>query len=508
MLDSSQLDTVSGVSTVAHAELLSGAQASVSIKRRQSILFVTSEIADYIKAGGLGEVSAALPRALRHHYDVRILIPGYRQVLSQIGDVEEIARLPASFGIPACGLGRGTTQDGLTVYVLLCPELYDRDGSPYVDIFGADWTDNDIRFARLGLAAADIACGNGDPLWRADLLHLNDWPSGLASAYLAWRGQRIPTILTIHNLAYQGNFDRNRLPHLGIPDAAFQMNGVEFYGRLSFLKAGIFYSSHITTVSSTYAQEITRPEFGCGLDGLLRTRAEEGRLDGIINGIDASWDPSTDPYLVSRFSAENFRGKRANANNVRRSFGLDISSGPLFAVVSRLVHQKGVDLAISAAEAIVSQGGQIAVIGQGEARFEAELKALSSRHPGSVGVRIGYDEGDARRMYAGSDFLLMPSRFEPCGLSQMYAQRFGSLPIAHRTGGLADTIEDGVTGFLFGEPSLSRFKDAIRRGLETFRSRSRLTAMRRAAMNRPHGWDRSASRYQDVYERACQAALA
>lgn len=508
MLDLSQLDTVSGVSTLAHAELLSGAQASVSIKRRQSILFVTSEIADYIKAGGLGEVSAALPRALRHHYDVRILIPGYRQVLSQIGDVEEIAQLPASFGIPACGLGRGTTQDGLTVYVLLCPELYDRDGSPYVDIFGADWNDNDIRFARLALAAADIACGNGDSLWRADLLHLNDWPSGLASAYLAWRGQRIPTILTIHNLAYQGNFDRSRLPHLGIPDAAFQMNGVEFYGKLSFLKAGIYYSSHITTVSSTYAQEITRPEFGCGLDGLLRTRAEEGRLDGIINGIDASWDPSTDPYLVSQFSAENFRGKRANANTVRKSFGLDLSSGPLFAVVSRLVHQKGVDLAISAAETIVSQGGQIAVIGQGEARFEAELKALSNRHPGSVGVRIGYDEGDARRMYAGSDFLLMPSRFEPCGLSQMYAQRFGSLPIAHRTGGLADTIEDGVTGFLFGEPSLNRFKDAIRRGLETFRSRSRLTAMRRAAMNRPHGWDRSASRYQDVYERACQAALA
>jgi starch synthase len=439
---------------------------------------------------------------------VRILIPGYRQVLSQIGPVEEIARLPASFGIPACGLGRGTTQDGLTVYVLLCPELYDREGSPYVDGFGMDWNDNDVRFARLGLAAADIASGAGDLLWRADLLHLNDWPSGLASAYLAWRGQHIPTILTIHNLAYQGLFDRSRLSYLGIPDNAFQINGVEFHGKLSFLKAGIFYSSHITTVSSTYAREITRPEFGCGLDGLLRTCADEGRLDGIINGIDESWDPSTDPYLVSPFSAENCRGKRANANNVRESFGLALSSGPLFAVVSRLVHQKGVDLAISAAETIVSQGGQIAVIGQGEPRFEAELKALAHRHSGSVGVKIGYDEGDARRMYAGSDFLLMPSRFEPCGLSQMYAQRFGSLPIAHKTGGLADTIEDGVNGFLFGEPSLHRFMDAIRRGLDTFRSRSRLTTMRRAAMSRPHGWDRSASRYQEVYERACQAAAA
>ncbi len=508
MLESFQLEAHAAFPPVAHAELDGRVQPSISVRRRQSILFVTSEIADYIKAGGLGEVSAALPRALRHHYDVRILIPGYRQVLSQIGPVEEVARLPASFGIPACGLGRCATRDGLTVYVLLCPELYERDGSPYVDRYGSDWADNDIRFARLGLAAAEIACGNGDRLWRADLLHLNDWPSGLASAYLAWRGQRIPSILTIHNLAYQGNFERNRLSHLGIPDAAFQINGVEFYGKLSFLKAGIYYSSHITTVSSTYAREITRPEFGCGLDGLLRMRAEQGRLDGIINGIDESWDPSRDPYLVSPFSAENCRGKSANARNVRENFGLALSNGPLFAVVSRLVHQKGVDLAISAAETIVSEGGQIAVIGQGESRFESELQALENRHPGSVGVKIGYDEGAARRMYAGSDFLLMPSRFEPCGLSQMYAQRFGSLPIAHKTGGLADTIEDGVNGFLFGEPSLNRFKDAIRRGLEAFRSRSRLTAMRRAAMQRPHGWDRSASRYQEVYERAHRAALA
>ncbi|WP_230530909.1 glycogen synthase GlgA [Microvirga roseola] len=480
----------------------------ISLKTQRSILFVTSEIADYIKAGGLGEVSAALPRALQQYYDVRILIPGYRQVLAQIGHVEEIARLPASAGIPECGLGRTITKDGLTVYVLLCPELYDRDGSPYVDEFGADWSDNDIRFARLGLAAADIACGTADPHWRADLLHLNDWPSGLASAYLAWRGQHIPTILTIHNLAYQGLFERERLSHLGIPDAAFQIEGVEFHGKLSFLKAGIYYSSHITTVSSTYAKEITTPESGCGLDGLLRTRAEEGRLDGILNGIDKSWDPSTDPSLVSPFTADNWWGKRANANHVRQSFGLALSRGPLFAVVSRLVHQKGVDLAISAAETIVSQGGQIVITGRGEARFERALQALAERHPGSVGVRIGFDEVDARRMYAGSDFLLMPSRFEPCGLSQMYAQRFGSLPIAHRTGGLADTIEDGVTGFLFGEPCVHRFRDAIKRGLETFRSRSRLAAMRRAAMSRPHGWERSAFKYKEVYDRACHIAAA
>ncbi|WP_267874388.1 glycogen synthase GlgA [Microvirga pudoricolor] len=472
---------------------------------RQSILYVTSEMSDYVKAGGLGEVSAALPRALRQHYDVRVLIPGYRELLSRIGTVEVVGRLPGMFGVPACDLGRTRTRDGLTIYVILCPELYNREGTPYGDARGIDWADNDIRFARLGMAAADLAMGAGDPTWQADLLHLNDWPSGLAAAYLQWRGVPIPSILTIHNLAYQGLFDRTRLPHLGIPEAAFQVEGVEFYGKLSFLKAGIFYASHITTVSSTYANEITKPEYGCGLDGLLRARADQGHLEGIINGIDESWDPSTDPYLASPFTPDDWTGKRVNADTVRKTFGLAVSRGPLFAVVSRLVHQKGVDLAISAAEAIVSQGGQVAVTGRGEMRFERALEALARRHPGSVGVRIGYDETDARRMYAGSDFLLMPSRFEPCGLSQMYAQKFGSLPIAHRTGGLADTIEDGVTGFLFGEMSLHAFLDAIRRGVDTFKSRSRLSNMRRAAMSRPKGWSHSANKYRDVYGRAWQA---
>ena len=481
---------------------------SSSGRHRQSILYVTSEIADFVKAGGLGEVSAALPRALRKHFDVRVLIPGYRHVLASVGPMERVGQLEGTCGIPACDLGRIETKDGLTVYILLSPELYDREGTPYGDANGVDWIDNDIRFARLGLAAADIASGIGDPQWRPDILHLNDWPSSLAPAYLKWREQHVPSILTIHNLAYQGIFERDRLPMLGIPDGAFQMNGVEFYGKLSFLKAGIFYASHITTVSATYAEEITTPQFGCGLEGLLRTRAAEGRLDGILNGIDESWDPSSDPYLASPFAPDDWRGKHANAEEVRKTFGLAVSRGPLFAVISRLVHQKGVDLAVAAAEEIVAEGGQVVVTGRGEARFESAVRALAARHPGSVGVRIGFDEAEARRMYAGSDFLLMPSRFEPCGLSQMYAQRFGSLPIAHRTGGLADTIEDGVNGFLFGEPSLNRFKDAIKRGLDTFRSRSRLIAMRRAAMKRPHGWDRSASRYQEVYERACHAAFA
>jgi starch synthase len=472
----------------------------------RSILYVTSEISDFIKAGGLGEVSSALPRALRGRYDVRVIVPGYRQILAACGEIPVVGRLPGAFGVPACDLGRVTMPDGLSIYIILCPELYDREGSPYGDARGVDWADNHVRFGRLGLAAADLASGIGDPDWRPDLLHLNDWPSSLASAYMHWRELRVASILTIHNLAYQGLFDRGCMHDLGVPDDAFQMEGVEFYGKLSFLKAGIFYSSHVTTVSSTYAREITTPEFGCGLDGLLRLRAQQGRLDGILNGIDESWDPSTDRHLAEPFSPENWEGKTANADDVRRAFRLGVSRGPLFAVVSRLVHQKGVDLSIAAAETIVSHGGQFVVTGRGEARFEEALTALAKRYPGQVGVKIGFCETRARRMYAGSDFLLMPSRFEPCGLSQMYAQRFGSLPIAHRTGGLADTIEDGVTGLLFGEVTVSSLVAAVRRSLDIYACRERLGAMRRAAMKRPQGWKLAARDYGAVYERTIQTA--
>jgi starch synthase len=474
-------------------------------ERLERLLFVTSEMSDFVKAGGLGEVSAALPRALRQAHDIRVLIPGYPRVVEG-RQVSTVARLPGAFGLPACELGRIDMPDGLIIYVLLCPDLYDRDGSPYGDGAGLDWGDNDVRFARLALAAADLACGLDDLGWQPDLVHVNDWPSALTPAYLAWRERSVPTILTIHNLAYQGLFDSERLPALGIPEDAFQIDGVEFYGKLSFLKAGIFYASHITTVSSTYAEEITTPEFGCGLDGLLRTRAAEGRLTGILNGIDDSWDPTSDPHLAGHFEASDLKGKRINTGEVRATFGLGVSRGPLFAIVSRLVHQKGIDLAIEAAEAIVSQGGQIAVTGQGEGQFETALEDLAARHPGNVGVRIGFDETEARRMYAGSDFLLMPSRFEPCGLSQMYAQRFGSLPIAHKTGGLADTIEDGVTGFLFSEASLSGLMGGVARAFESFGSKNRLATMRRSAMSRSFGWQQSARRYGNVYSRMIAGA--
>ncbi|MGE3245654.1 MAG: glycogen synthase GlgA [Beijerinckiaceae bacterium] len=475
------------------------ANASLAQASRRKVLFVTSEISDYVQTGGLGEVSAALPRALLSLCDVRILIPGYRQVLARHAAIEAVGHLPPAGDIPACAIGRVNTADGIPVYIVLCPELYDREGGPYGDEAGKDWPDNDIRFARLSLAAAAMAKGEGDRAWRPDNLHLNDWPSALTSGYLAWQGVKVPTLLTIHNLAYQGVFDPSRMAALAIPQNAFNIHGVEFFGKLSYLKAGLFYSSHLTTVSATYANEITTSEFGCGMHGLLRERQRQGRLTGILNGIDESWDPRN-PAHDEQFDSSSWKGR--HADYVRGAFGLALSRGPLFAIVSRLVHQKGVDLALEVAETIVESGGQLVVTGKGDPQFESHMRALAQKYRGAVGVRIGFDSNEARAMFAGSDFLLMPSRFEPCGLSQMYAQRFGSLPIAHRTGGLADTIDDGRTGFLFGAPTAGGLKSAVRRAFDTFSSREQFSIMRENAMSMRFEWRESASRYTRLYEDA------
>lgn len=462
-------------------------------------LFVTSEIADFVKVGGLGDVSSALPRALASRHDVRILIPAYREMIASDHEIEILGELPAYADIPACELGKVICSDGLIVYLLLCPDLFEREGSPYCDEIGIGWEDNDIRFARLSLAAAQIASGQAGLDWQPELLHLNDWTCGLTAGYLHWWGYEVPSVFTIHNLAYQGLYGVSRCRALGIPEAAFNMHEIEYFGQLSFMKAGLVYASHITTVSATYAREITTPQFGCGLNGLLSQRAEKGQLSGIPNGIDDSWDPRTDTHLAQAFAMNDWRGKRANAEHVRRMFGLGVSNGPLFAVVSRLVHQKGLDLTIGAAESIVRAGGQIVFIGRGELPVEKALCNLAARFPGAIGVNIGFDEGEARCMYAGSDFLLMPSRFEPCGLSQMYAQRFGSLPIAHRTGGLADTIEDGVTGFLFDEMTLESYIHAIQRAMTVFHATDLFYAMRRAAMAGRYHWRQSIAPYSQLY---------
>jgi starch synthase len=477
-------------------------------RRAEQVLFVTPEMAGFLKAGGLGEISAYLPRMLRlNGVDTRILLPGYPAALTSAGSLTVVADLPGANAIPPCQIAEHRMADGLVVYIILCPDLYDREGSPYVDRNAREYADNDLRFARLGLAAAQIAAGGHGLGWVPDLVHANDWPASLAPAYMEWSGVRKPSILTVHNLAYQGVFECGRAAALGIPGSALGVKGVEFYGNVSFLKAGLFYATHVTTVSPTYAREILMPELGCGLDGLLRDRAEHGELTGILNGIDESYDPGSDPHLVHHFGCGDMSGKDGNAADVRQTFSLSESAGPLFALVSRLVHQKGVDLVVDAARAILEQGGQIVATGKGEPHLEQAMISLSKQFPGAVGVRIGFEESLARRMYAGSDFLLMPSRFEPCGLSQMYAQRFGCLPIARKTGGLTDTVQDNITGFLFDAPSVSALTDAIDRAFQAFRSSAILGAMKTAAMLRPAGWNAAATSYQNVYDGAMQSAL-
>lgn len=469
------------------------------------VLFVTTEIDDFVRVGGLAAVSAALPRALLQWSDVRILLPGYRDVVEQLAHIEIIGEAPPFAEMPACTLGRSSTRDGLPVYVVLCPKLYDRPGNPYGDESGQDWPDNDIRFARLATVAAELAKGNLDNNWAADLVHANDWQAALTPAYLAWSGASIPSILTIHNLAYQGLFPKDSLRRIGAPENAFHIDGIEFYNKLSFLKAGIVYASHLTTVSATYAREITTAEFGCGLEGLLRVRSNASQLTGILNGIDESWDPRFCAQLAQPFGAGDWEGKRANADHVRRLFKLAVSRGPIFGLVARLVHQKGIDLVLSAADTILESGGQIVITGSGERQFEQALVDAQRRRPDAIGVKIGFNDAQARRIFAGSDFTLMPSRFEPCGLSQMYAQRFGSLPIGHQTGGLAETITDGETGFLFTQPSTESFLGGIRRAFGTFVAEDRLDQMRRSAMARRFSWDLPATCYGALYRKLAAA---
>ena len=466
---------------------------------KKKILFVTSELTDLVKTGGLADVSAALPRALADQHDVRVLIPGYSQVMNAGLPIRTVGSVSAHAELPKARIGRLDMPDGLIVYVLICPELYERDGLPYTNEQGHDWPDNPVRFARLGSAAADIAAGTACIRWTPELVHAHDWPAGLAPAYMHWRGLHTPSVFTIHNLAYQGNIDMGLRRSLGIPREACSPERMEFYGQLSLLKAGIAYARQVTTVSATYAKEITTPEFGCGMEGFLAMKARQGLLSGLINGIDESWEPQTDPHLVEGFDAHDWAGKAANALHIREHFGLAPSSGPLFAVVSRLVRQKGLDLTIGVARRIVEAGGQLAILGRGEACIEEELRELARQHPGQISARIGFDETEARRLFAGSDFLLMPSRYEPCGLSQMYAQRYASLPVARRTGGLADSIDDGVTGFLFDEPTVDSYRHAVERALAVFQHPKLLDAMRCRAMATGFFWRHAIEPYSQLY---------
>jgi starch synthase len=463
------------------------------------VLFVTPECAPLTKTGGLGDVSAALPAALRSMgFDVRTLIPGYREVLSAVE--ERLAATP----IRILGFDCRLLEAG-TMLVLDCPELFARDGGPYQTHEGRDWEDNALRFGVLARAAALLGSCRSPLGWRPEVVHCQDWPTALAPVYLHAEPQRAATLMTIHNLAFQGNFDAALLEALELPRSSFHLDGLEFHGRLSFLKGGIAYADALSTVSPSYAREIQGEELGCGLDGLLRRRREA--LSGILNGIDtAEWNPAADPRIAQNYDVHTLEAKAANKAALQRRMGLRPDEDlPLLGMVSRFTHQKGVDLVAAAADELAAMPAQLALLGKGERVLEDALRALAARHPGRIAVQVGFDEDLAHGIEAGADLFLMPSRFEPCGLNQMYSQRYGTPPVARATGGLIDTVVDGVTGFLFEGADEASLAAAVRRALAAYRDPARWPRMQRAGMGSDFSWGAAARRYAGLYAQLATA---
>ena len=471
------------------------------------VLSVTSELHPLIKTGGLADVAGALPIALAgHDVAVRSLLPAYPQVLRAIPKAKSVLSYKALFGGPARLLA--ASINGLDLLLLDSPSLFgNRDGGPYGDPTGQDWADNWRRFAALSAVAADVAAGAVKG-WQADLVHAHDWQGAMTAPYVRYgRAPATPVVLTVHNLAFQGRFDARIFPDLGLPPSAFSVAGIEYYGGVGFLKAGLQYADAITTVSPTYADEIRTPAFGMGLDGLLRGRGPA--VQGIVNGIDtAEWDPATDPHLAARYSVRSLGTRAANRRMVEKRFALKRGKGPIFAIISRLTWQKGIDLVVDAIEHLVGSGGRLVVLGSGDSAFEGALLAAAHRHRGLVGVVTGYDEQLAHLIQAGADAILIPSRFEPCGLTQPYGLRYGTVPVAARTGGLADTIVDAneaalssgcATGILHPPSSGEALKAAISRAIALYGMPGVWQAVRKQGMRADHGWDRSSARYAALY---------
>jgi starch synthase len=477
-------------------------------------LHVASELYPLLKTGGLADVVGALPAALNERgADVRVLLPGFPAVTAGLAELREVAVAGPRFGAPRVTLEAGRLPgSGLVVYAIRADALYARPGNPYLDAGHVPYGDNAQRFALLGWCAAQLA-GGLDAAWTPQIVHAHDWHAGLAPAYLRAAARThgrapVPGVFTIHNLAYQGIFPARQFGILELPADFFDMHGVEFYGQLSFLKAGLYYSDRITTVSPTYAREIQTLAQGGGLDALLRGRAHD--VSGILNGVDYTvWNPATDPLLAARYNATRLAGKHACKAALQRRFGLaEKSDALLFGVVSRLTEQKGLDLLLAALPEILRRGGQLVVFGSGDPALETGLQRVAHAHPEAVAVELGFDEPLAHAIIAGSDVVAVPSRFEPCGLTQLYALAYGSLPLVHRVGGLADTVcdtslenlADGLaTGFVFERFEPEALGAAIRRAFALYARRTEWRATQRRAMQQDFGWGASAQRYLTLY---------
>jgi starch synthase len=468
------------------------------------VLAVASEIYPIVKTGGLADVVGALPAALAaHEIETRTLVPGYPEVLKALPATEELLRWPDFFGGPVRLLAG--SRAGLDLFVLDAPHLFARPGNPYLGPDGKDWPDNGLRFAALSRMAAEIGFG-AIPSFVPDIVHAHDWQAGLVPALLHYDVRRRPgTVMTIHNMAYQGKFAYEMLAAIGLPPDSFNIHGVEYYGGVSYLKAGLQFADRITTVSPTYAREIQSDEGGMGFGGLLRERS--GVLSGILNGIDISvWNPESDPHIAYRFSEQDLPFRAANKAALQRQLGLSPAPDALLlGVISRLSWQKGLDLLLETVPSILDEGMQLALLGSGDAELQDSYQAIARAHAGRIAVVIGYDEDLAHLIQAGADALVVPSRFEPCGLTQLCALRYGAVPIVSRVGGLADTVADideagaAATGFTFGPVTPANLASALRKASLAFHDKPVWRKLQQNGMTTDVSWRNRAGEYAALY---------
>ncbi|MEH3037642.1 MAG: glycogen synthase GlgA [Sphingomonas adhaesiva] len=477
-----------------------------------SVLSVASEAYPLVKTGGLADVVGALPAALApHDVATTTLLPGYPAVLAALNRPRAVHRWADLLGTPARLLA-GTLDGAQPLLALDAPALFAREGGLYADALGRDWEDNWRRFAALSRAAADLATGAVKGR-RFDVLHAHDWQAALAPAYLRYAGAPVRSVMTVHNIAFQGRCDAAIFDALGLPPEAWAIDGVEYYGGVGLLKGGLEAADAITTVSPTYAQEILEPAFGMGLEGLIAAR--RARVHGIVNGIDpAVWNPATDRALPARYTDRTLAKRVVNKRAVEAAFGLEEGDAPIFCVISRLTWQKGMDVLAECLDALVAMGGRLAMLGSGDAALEHAFRLAADRYPGRVGVRIGYDEPLSHLLQGGSDAILIPSRFEPCGLTQLYGLAYGCVPVVARTGGLADTVIDAneaaldagvATGVQFDGVTRETLTAAIARTVAIHRTPDRWTTLQRRGMRSDFSWAKSGERYARLYRELLSA---
>jgi starch synthase len=477
----------------------------------RKILFASSEVHPLVKTGGLADVSASLPLALHEKgQDVRIVMPAYRACLLILEGTVEVASIKLDgFLRPIEILEARLPNSDIVLWLVNSPYHFDRDGGPYSHPQGGDWPDNAARFALFSRAIVAIAMNEVGLDWQPDILHCNDWQTGLAPALIADKPDRPATLFTIHNLAYQGVYSRDEFDALDLAESFWDIEGLEFYSQLSFIKGGLVFADKVTTVSPSYAREICTVEYGAGLEGLLSYRSEQGHLVGILNGIDHDeWNPKHDRYISTTYSAKTIHKKADNKAALQQLFSLPVEPKTLLlGFISRLVSQKGIDLTIAAVRQLLDEGAavQLICLGSGDADYERDLQVLRARFPEQVGVTIGYDESLSHQIEAGVDAFVMPSRFEPCGLNQLYSLRYGTLPIVRTTGGLADSVEDadglgGGTGFQFELATSDDMLVALKRAETVFKQPGLWQQMQVTAMKRDFSWQSSASDYLALYD--------